>query len=102
MRSNRQQQAGDDAAPRPAQIIAFPQARRVHSVARIAESMARAKTREKGENVLAAAIHKQRAAMTRKGIVPDKVNRECARLESAVRTRLWSIIFSPITPNDAA
>ena len=57
--------------------------------------------REKGEAVLAAAIRKQRAAMTRKGVPPEKVERECARLESAVRTRLWTVILTP-TPNDAA
>jgi hypothetical protein len=82
-------------------MIAFPQARRVRSVEKIAEGMARAKTREKAEDYLAAAVRKQRAAMLRKGVAPAKVDRECTRLESAVRTWLWSIIFSP-GPKDAA
>ena len=82
-------------------MIAFPQARRVHAVARIAERMAHAKTRGKAEDVLAAAIRKQRGAMMRKGVPLEKVERECVRLESAVRTRLWALILSP-TPNDAA
>jgi hypothetical protein len=90
---------GDVLSHPPAVVIPFPQTRRVHAVARIAERMARAKAREKGEAVLAAAIRKQRGAMTRKGVASEKVERECARLEIAVRARLWSIIF-PSTPND--
>ena len=81
-------------------MIPFPQTKRVHFVGRIAERMARAKTREKREDVLAAAIRKQRGAMTRKGIASDKVERECAQLESAVRLRQCSITFSP-NSNDA-
>jgi hypothetical protein len=92
--------AGDTSSPPSAVIIPFPQARRVHAVGRIAERMARAKSREKGEDVLVAAIRKQRVAMTRKGIAPEIVDRECARLESAVRARLWTIIITP-TSNDA-
>jgi hypothetical protein len=99
--SKQQRLAADTSLVRSAVMIAFPQAGRVHAIGRLAERMARAESREKSEAVLAAAIRKQRAAMTRKGVPPDKVERECARLESAVRTRLWSIIFSP-TPNDAA
>ncbi len=82
-----------------AAMIAFPQARRVHAVARIAERMAGAKSRERGEHVLAVAIRTQRAAMTRKGIATERVDCECARLESAVRTRLWTIIFSQPSDN---
>jgi hypothetical protein len=99
--SNQQRLAADTTLPRSAVMIPFPQAGRVHAIGRLAERMARAKSREKGEAVLAAAIRKQRAAMTRKGVPAEKVERECTRLESAVRTRLWSIIFSP-TPNDVA
>jgi hypothetical protein len=84
----------------PAVVIPFPQTRRVHAVGRIAERMARAKTLEKGEAVLAGAIRKQRGAMTRKGVASDKVERECARLEIAVRARLWSIIFPSTPTND--
>src|ERR1700731_3496953 len=87
--------------PSSAVMIAFPQAGRVHAVGRLAERMACAKSREKGEAVLAAAIQKQLAAMTRKGIPPEKVERDGTGLESAVRTRLWTVILSP-TPQDAA
>jgi Family of unknown function (DUF6074) len=99
--SNQQRLAADPSPPASAAMIAFPQARRIHAVGRIAQRMARAKTREKGEDILANAIRKQHGAMTRKGVPPDKVKRECARLESAVRTRLWTIILTA-TPNDAA
>jgi hypothetical protein len=101
MKSNQQRLAADPSRPPSALMIAFPLARRVHAVGRIAERMARAKSREKGEGVLAAAVRRQRAAMLRKGVLAEKVDRECARLESAVRTRLWTIILDP-TPNDAA
>jgi hypothetical protein len=101
MKRSHQQPLAVTSLPSTAVMIAFPQAGRVHAVGRLAERMACAKSREKGEAVLAAAIQKQRAAMTRKGVPPDKVERECARLESAVRTRLWTVILSP-TPNDAA
>lgn len=99
--SHQQPLAVNISLPESAIMIAFPQAGRVHAVGRLAERIARAKSREKGEAILAAAIRKQRAAMTRKGVPPDKVERECARLESAVRTRLWTVILTP-TPNDAA
>lgn len=98
---SQQRLAANTSLPDSAVMIAFPQAARVHAVGRLAERIARAKSREKGEAVLATEIRKQRAAMTRKGVPPDKVERECARLESAVRTRLWTVILTP-TPNDAA
>jgi hypothetical protein len=85
---------------RSAVMVAFPQAKRVHAVGRIAERMARAKTREQGEQVLAVAVRRQRVAMTRKGIATDRVDRECMRFESVVRARLWTIIFFP--PNNVA
>jgi Family of unknown function (DUF6074) len=103
MKHSRQQYfAAQTPSMRPSAVmIAFPQAKRGHAVGRIAERMARAKSRERGEQVLAVAIRRQRAAMTRKGVATERVDRECARLESAVRTRLWTIIFSQ-PPDDAA
>jgi Family of unknown function (DUF6074) len=94
---NQQRLAADPSWPPSALMIAFPLARRVRAVGRIAERMAHAKSREKGEDVLAAAIRRQRAAIMRKGVPAEKVDRECVRLESAERTRL----LDP-TPNDAA
>ena len=93
--SSQTRHPGHFSSPPSAVVIPFPRTRRVHALARIAERMARAKTREKGEAVLAAAIRQQRGAMTRKGVAPDKVERECVRLASAVRARLWSVVFSP-------
>ena len=92
---------GDFLLRPPAVVIPFPQTRRVNAVARVAERMARAKTRKKGEAVLVAAIRKQHGAMTRKGVPSAKVENECVRLESAVRARSWSIVFSP-NSDDAA
>jgi hypothetical protein len=63
--------------------------------------VAHAKKRDQAEHILAAAIRRQRTAMTRKGVASDKVERECAWLESAVRTRVWLILLSP-NPKDAA
>jgi hypothetical protein len=63
----------DFLSPLSAVVVPFPQTRRVHAVARIAKRIARARTREKGDAVLAAAIRKQRGAMTRKGVASDKV-----------------------------
>jgi hypothetical protein len=85
---SQQRLAANTVLPDSAVMIAFPQAGRVHAVGRLAERMACAKSREKAEAVLAAAIRKQRSAMTRKGIPPEKVERECVRLESAGLTNL--------------
>ncbi len=101
MKSNQQRLGAVPSPPPSALMIAFPLARRVHAVARIAERMADAKSREKAEDILDVAIRRQRATMARKGISPTTINRECARLENAVRARLWTIIFAP-PPNDAA
>ena len=87
MKSNQQRLAGDPSRPTSALMIAFPLAPRVHAVGRIAERMGRSKSREKGEDLLAAAIRRQRAAMVRKGVPPEKVDHECARLESRSRER---------------
>ncbi len=87
-------------AARPsALMIAFPQANRVRAIEKVAASIVRAKTQEKAGNVLAAAVRKQRAAMTRKGIHSDRITRECGLLESTIRARVWCLV---LTPNDAA
>jgi hypothetical protein len=99
--SGRARQPGDFSSPLSAVVIPFPQTRRVHAVSRIAERVAQAKRRDQAERLLATAIRRQRTAMTRKGVASDKVERECARLESGVRTRVWLILLSP-NPKDAA
>ena len=93
--SSQARHPGHFSSPLSAVVVPFPQTRRVRALARVAQRMARAKTREKGEAVMATAIRQQRGAMTRKGVAPDKVECECLRLASALRARLWSIVFSP-------
>jgi hypothetical protein len=78
-------------------VIAFPQIRRVHFIAKAATSIARAPTRQGGENILAEAVRRQRTSMMRKGVHSDRVDRECQMLERAIRTRVWGLI---LTPND--
>jgi hypothetical protein len=81
-------------------MIAFPQSRRVHLVEKTAVCVARAKSQERGEKLLAAAVRKQRAAMTRKGIPAHEVERQCRALENAIRARLFRLILTSPTGND--
>jgi hypothetical protein len=98
--SNHQRLAADPSLPPSARMIAFPQSRRVHLVEKTAVCVARAKSQERGEKLLAAAVRKQRAAMTRKSIQAHKVERECCAFENAVRARLFRLILTPPTGND--
>jgi hypothetical protein len=100
--NNRQGLAADTSLPSSAVMIAFPQSRRVHLVAKTAARVARAKSQQRGEKLLAAAVRKQRAAMTRKRIPAHKVERECRALENAVRARLFRLILTPPTGSDVA
>jgi hypothetical protein len=99
--SNQQRLAADPSPPASAVMIAFPPSRRVH-LEKTAARVARAKSQERGEKLLAAAMRKQRAAMTRRGIPAHKVEREYRALENAVRARLFRLILNPPTGNDAA
>jgi hypothetical protein len=66
MRQSNQQRLDADMSPPPSAVmIVFPQSRRVHLVEKTAARMALAKSQERGEKLLAAAVRKQRAAMTR-------------------------------------
>jgi len=85
-----------------ADVIAFPQARRVHLVEKTAARVAHAKSQEQGERLLAAAVHKQRGAMTRKRVPAGRVDRECRALENAIRAQVWRLILTPPTGDDAA
>jgi hypothetical protein len=102
MGQSNQQRLTAETPPPSTVIIAFPQSRRVHLVGKTAARVARAKSQERGEKLLDAAVRKQRAAMTRKGIPAHKVERECRALENAVRARLFRLILTPSTGNDAA
>jgi hypothetical protein len=101
MRQSNQQRLDADMSPPPSAVmIAFPQSRRVQLVEKTAARVARAQSQERGEKLLAAAVRKQRAAMTRKSIPAHKVERECRALENAVRARLFRLILTPPTGND--
>jgi uncharacterized protein DUF6074 len=89
-------------SPLMADVIAFPQARRVHLIEKTAARVARARSNEHGERLLAAAVRKQRGAMTRKRIPAHKIDRECRALENAIRAYLWRLILTPPTGDDAA
>jgi hypothetical protein len=104
MSNSRQQRiAANRAMPSPmADVIAFPQARRVHLIEKVAVRVAHAKSQEQGERLLAAAVRKQRGAMTRKRIPAGKVERECRDLENAIRAHLWRLILTPPNGDDAA
>ena len=47
----------------------------------------------------AAALRQQAAAMTRKGISRDLIERECRKLECAIRSDMWRRV---LMPDDAA
>jgi hypothetical protein len=103
--SNPHQQriAANRAIPSPmADVIAFPQARRVHLIEKTAARVAQAKSQEQGERLLAAAVQKQRGAMTRKRIAAGRVERECRALENAIRAHLWRLILTPPPTGDDA
>jgi Family of unknown function (DUF6074) len=70
-----------------AHVIPFPQTRRRRFIARLAGRISSA-PRRTGEKLLIATLRQQAAAMTRKGVDPDLVKRECHKLESAVRAEM--------------
>src|ERR1700730_16549437 len=78
----------------------LPSVSGVHLVEKTAVCVARAKSQERGEKLLAAAVRKQRAAMTRKGIPAHEVERQCRALENAIRARLFRLILTSPTEND--
>jgi hypothetical protein len=101
--SGQQPVATNLAMPSPmAEVIAFSQARRVNLVEKISARVAQAKSQEQGERLLAAAVRKQRGAMSRKRIPTHKIDRECRALENAIRTSVWRLILTPPTGDDAA
>jgi hypothetical protein len=42
-----------------------------------------------------ATLRQQAAAMARKGVPPDLIERERRKLESAIRTELWRALLAP-------
>lgn len=101
--SSQQRIPANLAMPSPmADVIAFPQARRVHLVERTAARVAHARSKDQGERLLAAAVRKQRDALVRKRVPSGKVERECRALENAIRAEMWRLILTPPTGDDAA
>jgi hypothetical protein len=74
------------------QIVPFPSVRRVAYVRNLANMMVHYRP-EAAERTLAAQLNAQRAAMLRRGLTPDVVERELRALELAVRARLWTIVM---------
>jgi len=93
-RTNSKRLIGGEKRMKPAQVIPFPQSRRGRFITRLAVriSAVPAKT---GEKLLIASLKLQAAAMTRKGIHPDRVKGECHTLECAIRAEMWRRVLLP-------
>jgi hypothetical protein len=79
---------------KPALVIPFPQARRGRFIARLAARITAVPTKT-GEKLLIASLKQQAAAMSRKGIQPDRVKGECHTLECAIRAEMWRRVLLP-------
>jgi Family of unknown function (DUF6074) len=99
---NQQRLAADVPPLRPADIVPFPQVKRVHFVEKTAARIAAARSREAGENLLEAAVRKQCQALERRGVAPERVARQRRALEGALRTRIWRLVLTPTPPDDGA
>jgi hypothetical protein len=75
-------------------VTPFPQVRRRRFILKMAQRLARMTSRT-GEKILAATLRQQAAAMARKQIAPDLIERECRALELAIRAELWRQVLVP-------
>jgi hypothetical protein len=75
-----------------AHVLPFPRARHRTFVRRHAAHVA-AMGRNAGERYLANQLKVQRETMTRRGIAPELIERECRSLEAAIRVALWWIVM---------
>ena len=82
---------------RPAVVLAFPIARRRDQVEALAAQM-RARPHEQAEKHLAFQLRRKGAALVRKQLPPDIVNRELRAFEGAVRRALWQLVLTPPRP----
>jgi hypothetical protein len=101
-KSNQQRLAADIPQPRPADVVPFPQVKRVHFVEKTAARIAAARSREAGENILEAAVQKQCRALARRGVAPERIARQRRALESALRASIWRLVLTPTPPDNAA
>jgi len=99
-KSNRQRLAAAIPPPRPADVVPFPQVRRVHFIEKAAARVAAARSREAGENILQAAVQKQCRALARRGVAPERISHQRCALESALRASIWHLVLTP--PDDRA
>jgi hypothetical protein len=74
------------------QVIAFPAARRVGHVNKLARLMASYSERG-GERMLNMQLARQYRAMVRRNIPSEIIERELRSLELAIRARLWTIVM---------
>jgi Family of unknown function (DUF6074) len=99
---NQRRLAGDIPPLRPADIVPFPQVKRVHFVEKTAARIAAARSREAGENMLETAVQKQCRALERRGVPPERIARQRRALESALRASIWRLVLTPTPPDDGA
>lgn len=79
---------------RACSVVPFPQARRRRFIVKTAARLvsAPAKTAEK---LLAATLQQQAAAMARKGVSPELIERQRRELAYAIRAELWHRVLLP-------
>jgi hypothetical protein len=73
-------------------IVPFPRARHRTFIWRHAAHVA-SMTQDAGGLYLANQLKVQRETMTRRGIAPELIDRECKVLEAAIRVALWRIVM---------
>jgi hypothetical protein len=82
-------------------IVVFPFAHRRGLILRLAEQMV-ARAPSAAEKHLQQQLRRQIEALHRKHVPDRMVEREIRALESAVRTELWRLVFTPsVTPPNA-
>jgi hypothetical protein len=81
-------------AMRCASVIPFPQACRRPFICRIAARVTSVSAKT-GEKLLVAAVRQQFEVMARKGISADLIERECRKLECAIRAEICKRVLLP-------
>jgi hypothetical protein len=76
-----------------AQVLPFPLARRVDLVRKHAD-LSFGMRAELVDAHIRRQVDVQRQALLRKGVDPDRVERECKELAAAIHAEIWSIVFT--------
>jgi hypothetical protein len=88
---------GPERKPAPqAKMIAFPGARRVGEIRRLAEEMRRL-SYERGEALLRHQLKNKADALRRRGLTEAQIAREIASMEAGVRAEHWRREFGKPT-----